>query len=144
MRSRYRGGLLEGNARARAREMRSHPTSAEGLIWSRLRRRNVAGAKFRRQYPLLGFIADFCCVEHKLVIELDGDSHGDREAYDAWRTEKLAARGFRVLRFSNEEVRQNLDGVLEVIWGAVKAPPPSPSPMSNNGGGERESGAPRR
>ena len=124
MRSRYRRGLLEQSARQRARAMRKNPTPAEALLWARLRRHNLAGIKFRRQHPLLGFFPDFCCVQHRLVIELDGDSHGEQTAYDGWRSEQLAAHGFRVLRFSNEDVRNNLEGVLEVIWLTVQAPPP--------------------
>jgi leucyl-tRNA synthetase len=83
---RYKGGLLEGIARDRAREMRTNQTNTEKLLWSKLRRKNI-DAKFRRQHPLFGFIVDFCCLEHRLVVELDGDSHAETVAYDAWRTE---------------------------------------------------------
>ena len=65
MRSRYKHGLLEGVTRQRAREMRKDLTSAEKLLWERLRRRNIGAAKFRRQYPILGFFPDFCCVEKR-------------------------------------------------------------------------------
>jgi very-short-patch-repair endonuclease len=123
MRSRFRRGLLEGVTRQRAREMRKNPTAAEKLLWTRLRRYNL-GVRFRRQYPILGFFPDFCCIERHLVIEIDGDSHAERSQYDTWRSEKLAQRGFRVLRFFNDEVQNNLDGVMEAIWQAIQAPPP--------------------
>jgi very-short-patch-repair endonuclease len=123
MRSRYRRGLLEGVIRQRAREMRTNPASAEKLLWSKLRRRNIGSAKFRRQHPLYGCIVDFCCIEHRLVIEVDGDSHAERAGYDAWRTEQLGEHGFRVLRFFNDEIHHNLSGVMEAIWQAVQTPP---------------------
>jgi hypothetical protein len=72
------------------------------------------------------------------VIELDGDSHAETVEYDARRTEKLKKRGYRVLRFFNDEVQNNLDGVVEAIWQAVQTPPPLPSPVSNNGGGDEK------
>jgi very-short-patch-repair endonuclease len=126
MRSRYRRGLLEGITRERAREMRKNPTAPERVLWARLRRQRL-GARFRRQYPLLGFFPDFCCVERRLVIEIDGDSHAEQPQYDAWRTEKLAERGFRVLRFFNDEVQTNLEGVVEAIYEAVRASSATPS-----------------
>jgi very-short-patch-repair endonuclease len=135
MRSRYKGGLLEGIARDHARQMRANQTNAERLLWFRLRRKNI-NARFRRQHLLYGFIVDFCCIEHHLVIELAGDSHAETVAYDAWRTEQLSKRGFRVLRFFNEEVQNNLEGVIEAIWQAMQTTPPSPSPVSDNGGGD--------
>jgi very-short-patch-repair endonuclease len=136
MRSRFRRGLLEGTARQRACEMRTSQTAAEQLLWSKLRRKSI-GAKFRRQHPLCGFIVDFCCIESRLVIEVDGDSHSERPQYDQWRSEQLARRGFRVLRFFNSEIGSNLEGVVEAIWQALQTPPPSPSPVSGNGGGDR-------
>jgi very-short-patch-repair endonuclease len=138
MRSRYKGGLLEGIARDRARQMRANQTSAEKLLWSKLRRKSIGNARFRRQHPLYGFITDFCCVEHRLVIELDGDSHAEQSQYGAWRTDKLVQRGFRVIRFFNDEVQNNLEGVIEAIWQAMQTPPPLPSPVSNNGGGDQK------
>jgi very-short-patch-repair endonuclease len=138
MRSRYRRGLLEGVTRQRARDMRTDQASAEKLLWSKLRRRNIGSAKFRRQHPLYGFVVDFCCLEHRLVIEVDGDSHAERAGYDAWRAEQLGEHGFRVIRFFNDEIRNNLSGVIETIWQAVRTPPPSPSPVSNNGGRGRK------
>jgi very-short-patch-repair endonuclease len=128
--------MLEGVMRQRARAAYKS-AHAEMLLWSKLRRRNIGRAKFRRQHSLYGFIIDFCCIERRLVIELDGDSRAERTEYDAWRTEKLTQRGFRVLRFFNDEIRTNLGGVMEAIWQALQTPPPSPSPVSNNGGGDK-------
>ncbi len=140
MRSRYRRGLLDGIAREHAREMRRGPTAAEKLLWAELRRKNIGGARFRRQHPLFGFIPDFCCVECRIIIELDGDSHADSVEYDAWRTGKLARRGFRVLRFRNDEVKDDLEGVMKRIGKAIRrqrqTPPPASSPVSKNGGGK--------
>ena len=153
-RGRYKRGLLEGVTRQRSREMRKNLMAAENLLWSRLRRRNI-GVEFRRQYPILGFSPDFCCIEKRIVIVLDGDSHAGRTAYDAWRSEKLAGRGFRVLRFFNDEVQTSLGGVWRrftrpcrhplphrarshAAWDEkIQAPPPLPSPMWNNGGGDK-------
>jgi very-short-patch-repair endonuclease len=119
-RTRYKRGLLDGVVRNRARDLRSTQTSAEKQLWSRLRRKSLDGIRFRRQHPLYGFIVDFCCLEHRLVIELDGDSHADKSGYDAWRTEKLVERGYRVVRFLNDEVKENLDAVVETIWAELK------------------------
>jgi very-short-patch-repair endonuclease len=126
---------LEGITRERAREMRTNQTSAEKLLWSHLRRKNISGSKFRRQHPLYGFIGDFCCIQHRLVVELDGDSHAEQPDYDAWRTERLVQCAFRVLRFFNEEVKNNLDGVIEAIWQAVQAPLLYPPPCQTTGEG---------
>jgi very-short-patch-repair endonuclease len=89
-----------------------------------LRRKAANGARFRRQLPHYGFIADYCCVERKLVIELDGDSHAERESYDARRGELLSARGYRLLRFYNSELMENLAAVLRAIEDALQAPSP--------------------
>jgi len=101
----------------RAREMRHPLTPAEQKVWARVRNRQV-GYKFRRQHPIYRFIADFYCVEVKLVIEIDGDTHAepDQAEYDAARTEWLEARGHRVIRFSNRDVHAHLDDVLKTIF----------------------------
>lgn len=106
-----------GVTKSRARELRRASTPEERLLWSRLRNRQL-GAVFRRQQPLGFYFADFVCLEHKLVIELDGSQHAGSE-YDAVRDAALQARGFRVLRFWNNEVRGNLNGVLERIAEAL-------------------------
>lgn len=104
-------------ARVRARELRSASTDAELLLWSRLRARQLAGLKFRRQRPVGPYFADFACVELGLVIELDGGQHGDPSAlaHDTQREEAMHALGFTTLRFWDNEVLTQTDAVLERI-----------------------------
>ena len=99
-----------------ARDLRHPLTPAEQRVWPAVRNRGL-GFKIRRQHPIGRFIADFYCVEAKLVIEIDGDTHAEPEqaAYDVARTAWLEKHGHRVIRFSNREVYENLDGVLEAI-----------------------------
>jgi very-short-patch-repair endonuclease len=98
-----------------AREMRRDPTDAERKLWSSLRNRQIANLKFRRQHPMGPFIVDFCCIEKKLVIELDGSQHSDDQQYDLRRTEALRELGYRVIRFWNVDVLKNIEGVVEQI-----------------------------
>jgi very-short-patch-repair endonuclease len=102
---------------ANARSLRRNATSAERRLWQGLRRQQIGGFRFRRQVMLGGFIADFACFEARMVIEVDGATHStDREvALDAMRSTALAARGYDILRFTNEDVFHNLDRVLETI-----------------------------
>jgi very-short-patch-repair endonuclease len=116
-----------------ARKMRSEPTSPERWLWSCLRARQLGGAKFRRQRPLGRYIADFCCDEARLVIELDGDVHRDQVEYDRTRDETLTAAGYRVLRFPNNAVVSDPELVLmqiseALIDGLARANPSSSSP----------------
>ncbi len=99
----------------RARELRSHITPAEAILWLRLRNRAVSGAKFRRQEVIGPYIADFVCESLKLVIEVDGYSHEGRIDYDINRTRYFEEHGYRVIRFTNEDVRDRLDGVWNTI-----------------------------
>ncbi len=99
----------------RARALRRQMTDAERKLWTRLRNRGAAGAKFRRQVPIGPFFADFACVERRLVVEVDGGQHALAQQNDARRTKALADHGYTVLRFWNSEVLQNLDGVLAKI-----------------------------
>lgn len=99
--------------------MRRNATDAERLLWSRLRNRQIGGARFRRQHPAGGFIVDFLCVDAKLMIEVDGGQHAENAGADRERDARLAQAGYRVLRFWNNEVLGNVDGVLEVIAEAV-------------------------
>ncbi len=103
--------------RDRARALRAAQTEVERRLWQRLRNRQLNGAKFRRQHPIGPYIADFFCLDARLVIELDGSQHGEESAQhvDQRRTEYLENEGYRVLRFWNEEVMDNIDGVLEEI-----------------------------
>lgn len=117
---------------ASARQLRRPLTPAEAKLWRRLRSRRLATLKFRRQHPLGPFVVDFYCPRAKIVIEIDGDSHALQERYDQERTAWLNAHGYRVLRFGNREVLQNLDGVLtKILEACVRVAPstgPSPSP----------------
>ncbi|WP_337173714.1 endonuclease domain-containing protein [Paludisphaera sp.] len=99
----------------RARRLRREATRPEQLLWAALRNGRLAGAKFRRQVVLGEYILDFYSAEHGLVVEIDGESHEDRGAYDSRRDEWLRARGLRVVRYTNDDVLAELDGVLEGI-----------------------------
>jgi type I restriction enzyme R subunit len=103
--------------RFRARELRQNQTPAEQALWDVLRDRRLEFLKFRRQYPIGIFIADFCCRERKLIVELDGDVHDARQqrAWDENRDAYLRQRGFKILRFRNEVVLENPDSVLRQI-----------------------------
>jgi phosphoribosylformylglycinamidine synthase subunit PurQ / glutaminase len=100
-----------------ARELRQRPTPAEDKLWEALRGRRLAGLKFRRQHPFGPFVLDMFCVEHQLVIEVDGSIHRKPEQtiYDAARTEYLMERGLHLLRFTNDEVEHHLPKVLNRI-----------------------------
>ncbi|MBI5164665.1 MAG: endonuclease domain-containing protein [Magnetospirillum sp.] len=118
---------------ARARSLRTEfLTEAEKRLWFRLRSRQIDDAKFRRQHPLGPYVLDFVCVERLLVIELDGGQHGfpAQAARDDKRTEFLEAQGFQVLRFWNNDVMDNIEGVLETIASATAARPTPPGPLS--------------
>ncbi len=106
--------------RARARRLRSNSTDAEMKLWQFLRRRQLAGFRFRRQVPLAGFIADFACLEKNLIVELDGGKHVARARYDAQRTEALEVLGYRVLRYWNDAVMKQMPEVLEDILRALE------------------------
>jgi 5-methyltetrahydrofolate--homocysteine methyltransferase len=95
--------------------MRHAPTRAEEVLWRALRGRRLAGLKFRRQHAIGQFIVDFCCSEKHLVVEVDGKIHTQNGAYDEARDEVLTARGFRVLRFTNDEALYSMDRVLSEI-----------------------------
>ena len=105
---------------ARAKQLRKSQTNAEAILWSQLRGRQTAGRKFRRQVPLLGYIADFACLEAKLIVELDGGQHAERINKDEKRTRELEAAGYAALRFRNADVFTNLDGVLTAIHAALE------------------------
>lgn len=97
--------------RARARELRQAETPAEQLLWQELRDRRL-GVKFRRQHPIGRFIADFCCLERRIVVEVDGAVHTDQAEYDMARTACLEEAGYIVLRFGNEQVLHDRAAVL--------------------------------
>jgi very-short-patch-repair endonuclease len=124
-----------------ARRMRAEPTEAERVLWQRLRRDiALSGSHFRRQAAIGPFIVDFASHRARLVIELDGGQHDWQQASDQSRTRLIEAAGYRVLRFWNNDVLSNLDGVLQQIQCAL---PPTPDP-SPQGGGESPQRKPRR
>jgi very-short-patch-repair endonuclease len=109
---------------ANARSLRSGMTDAERRLWQALRHQQLSNHRFRRQFPIGRFIADFVCIERKIVLELDGGQHQDRVAYDEQRTAYLMENGWRVLRFWNNDVLSNLDGVLSTISDHLETLPP--------------------
>ncbi len=112
----------------RARNLRQRSTDAEHLLWRHLRDRQLAGLKFRRQHPLGNFVVDFVCLEHRLIVEVDGGQHATQQQADANREAFLMRLGYRVLRFWNNEVLGNTEGVLEtIVRTALSSDPPSPS-----------------
>jgi len=115
-----------------AKQLRSNSTDVERVLWRLLRAHRLADFKFRRQVPIGPYIADFVCFEHRLVVELDGGQHADALEQDAGRDAWLGDQGFRVLRFWNNEVLDNLDGVLTKILEELS---PSPQPLSHEGRG---------
>jgi very-short-patch-repair endonuclease len=124
-----------------ARQMRAQPTDAEHVLWQRLRH-DIAlmGSHFRRQAIIGPFIVDFASRKAKIVIELDGGQHNWQQAADSSRQRQIEAAGFRVLRFWNNDVIGNLEGVLNEIQCAL---PPTPDP-SPQGGGEKRPRRPRQ
>lgn len=119
-----------------ARHLRREQTEGEHRLWNALRSRQLNGLKFRRQHPLGPYIVDFCCPEFKLAIELDGGQHALQTDADERRSRVLAHKGYRVLRFWNHEVLENLDGVLHHIVEMAKPscfPSPQPSPHMGEG-----------
>jgi len=107
---------LPEELRQHARTLRKEATDAENLLWRLLRNRNLADAKFKRQHPVGKYITDFHCDEHQLVIELDGGQHAEQQNYDQQRTEYLQSQGFTVIRFWNNQVLNETEVVLQVIW----------------------------
>ncbi len=121
-----------------ARRLRESQTNAELALWLRLRNRRLAGWKFKRQVPIDRFVVDFYCAGGKLVIELDGGQHAFQVSRDAERTQALSAMGYLVLRFWNNDVLANIEGVLsDILLTLSKATPvpPHPNPLPQ---GERE------
>jgi adenine-specific DNA-methyltransferase len=102
-----------------ARDLRKKPTDPERLLWSHLRRRQMAGFKFRRQHSVGPYICDFACVEAFIVVELDGSQHVEQSDYDFRRDSFLRSKGFRVLRFWNNDVLSQTDAILATVYEAL-------------------------
>jgi very-short-patch-repair endonuclease len=115
-----------------ARRLRKHSTDTEGRLWRYLRDRQIEGFKFRRQQPVGSYVVDFVNLEKKVVIELDGGQHALHPG-DRIRDEWLRAEGYKVLRFWDNQVFSNLEGVLEDIRSALLTPHPYPLPQGERG-----------
>ena len=131
-------GLVRRTISKHAAELRQSTTKAEQALWLHLRNRRLGGHKFRRQWTLGAYVADFCCLDRNLIVEVDGGQHSPER--DARRTADLEALGFRVVRFWNNDVLGNLDGVLEAILehlgGPLPQEDPHPGPLPQAGEGE--------
>ena len=129
-----------------AKTLRTNQTEAEQRLWYHLRAHRFMDLKFKRQKPMGRYIVDFVCVERRLIIELDGGQHAEQVVYDQHRDAWLRSQGYTVLRFWNNEVMQQLEGVLEQIrltltLSPSPSPERSPSPQSSPASGrgsERE------
>jgi very-short-patch-repair endonuclease len=110
----------------RARDLRKNQTDAELALWQLIRAKRIEGLKFRRQHPISPYIVDFICTEKKLIIEAGGGQHADAVEYDQKRTTFLESKGYTVIRFWNNEILTNIEGVYEVILKHIEKPVPSP------------------
>ncbi len=112
-----------------AKKHRKRSTDAERLLWNHLRAKQIEGFKFRRQQPIDNYVVDFVCFERRLIIELDGGQHAAEKDKDIERDNYLTKNGFKVLRFWNNEIFTNIEGVLEVIRiNCLNHPPLHPLP----------------
>jgi very-short-patch-repair endonuclease len=124
--------MSEAKTLSNAKALRVNQTEAENRLWYHLRAHRFMDLKFKRQKPLGSYIVDFVCVEHLLIIEIDGGQHAEQVEYDQRRDAWLRSQGYTVLRFWNNEVIQQLEGVLEQIRLTLTLSP-SPSPTSVRG-----------
>jgi very-short-patch-repair endonuclease len=115
----------EHKSRAFAKQLRKQMPRSEALLWSYIRKRAINGARFRRQHPIGPYVADFACVAARLIVEVDGATHSTPEelAHDARRTKYLETQGWTVIRVTNTDIYENMDGVWRTI-AAQLAPPP--------------------
>ena len=102
-----------------AKELHRNPTPAEIKLWAQLRAHRMGNIHFRNQHAIGNYVVDFCAPRKKLIIELDGSQHLEQAEYDAERTALFESKGYRVLRFWNNDVMNDLDTVLRVIWSAL-------------------------
>ena len=124
--------MNDAKALNNAKTLRANQTKAEQRLWYHLRAHRFMGLKFRRQKPMGRYIVDFVCVEQRLVIKIDGGQHAAQVNYDRLRDEWLHGQGYTVLRFWNNEVMQQLEGVLEQIRLSITLSP-GPSPVYGRG-----------
>jgi very-short-patch-repair endonuclease len=125
--------MRQQNAQRHAISLRKSATATERHLWRFLRNRQLAGFRFRRQVPIGNYIADFACVEGKVVIEVDGGQHLTQQKYDARRDRELAERGYQVMRFWDNDVLLNTESVLVVILQALERPHPVLPPQAGAG-----------
>ena len=130
------GRELEGGSKRvspsttrKARALRGNTTPAENQLWQHLRKTQIPKYKFTRQYPIGPYIVDFCCRESRLIIELDGGHHATQQEADIARQQDLEAHGYRVIRFWNNEVFENIEGVLFKIVEELENSNPHPNPL---------------
>jgi very-short-patch-repair endonuclease len=137
--------VVSARQRDRAKQLRQRMTRAETLLWRYLKANRVDGFAFRRQVPFRNYIADFACLSVKLIVELDGESHDfeERQRADQYRDAFFASEGFQTLRFTNEQVMSNLEGVVEAIRqiasSRASGSPPSPALPHKGGGSDQTS-----
>ncbi|MEO7050404.1 MAG: DUF559 domain-containing protein [Rhodanobacter sp.] len=112
----------------RARGLRQAMTDAERKLWHHLRNRHLSGHKFRRQHEIDRYNVDFVCTDSMLVVEMDGSQHAEQQEYDDHRAAYLQAKGYRVLRFWNNEALMKIESVLQVILAAAAEPARNSSP----------------
>ncbi len=125
-------GVVRRTISPYAAPLRQRATDAERALWSALRGRRLQGFKFKRQWTLGAYIVDFCCLEARVIVEADGGQHGSER--DARRTAWLEGQGYRLIRFWNNDVLTNLDGVLQTIVMTLRANPhPNPLPQAGEG-----------
>ena len=124
-----------------AKELHTKQATAQRFLWRHLRNRQLQGYKFRRQITLPPYIADFVCLEAKLIVEIDGSHYPQQLDYDKERSRYLQAQGFEVLRFWNDEVLKNTAAVLEVILRRLQDIPSPPGASSTNGEGVTQTDA---
>lgn len=122
-----------------AKALRTNQTEAESRLWYQLRAHRFMNLKFKRQKPMGHYIVDFVCLEHQLIIELDGGQHADQVEYDKARDDYFNIEGFTVLRFWNNEVMQEMEAVLgkiqDVVLNRIDGARPHPSPLQPAGEG---------
>jgi very-short-patch-repair endonuclease len=115
--------------------MRSNPTDAERALWQIVRAKRLSDYKFKRQVPIERYIVDFVCLRERLIVEADGSQHTGSQ-YDAVRDAWLIAQGFRILRFWNNDILNNPEGVATAVLAALDDPsPPAPLPQGERGEG---------